>query len=189
MNRQTRTLNRGFETREEGGAKIIQGYFAVFESPYEIAPGITEQIAPGAFQNDLNGDVRALIDHETRLVVGRTTAGTLTLAEDATGLFGTIIINPEDFDALNAYARVKRRDVTQASFGFDILEEDCETRADGSFLATIKAVKLYEVSICTFPAYASTDLQARAEDIKNARARAHEIYRNKLKERVRNTWH
>ncbi len=187
--RQTRTLERGFETREEGGAKIIEGYFAVFGSPYEICPGITEQIAPEAFDGALGGDVRALIDHDTHLVVGRTLSGTLNLQVDQTGLFGSIVINPEDSDALNAYARVKRRDVTQASFGFDILEEEHETRADGSMLVTIKKLKLYEVSICTFPAYAATELHARAKDIKAARVRAHEIYKTGLKERMKNAWH
>ena len=189
MNRQIRTLNRDFETREEGGAKIIEGYFAVFGSTYEIGPGVAEQIAPTAFDGALDGDIRALIDHDSRLVVGRTLAGTLTLSVDNVGLFGSIVMNPEDSDAMNAYARVKRRDVSQASFGFDILDEAYETRSDGSTLVTIKAVKLYEVSVCTFPAYSATDLHARAEDIKSARQRAHEIYKNVLKEKVKNAWH
>lgn len=70
--------------------------------------------------------VRALIDHETRLVLGRSKAGTLELREDSHGLWGKIRINPNDTDAMNLYNRVKRGDVDQCSFGFNIVKEDTE---------------------------------------------------------------
>ena len=61
MTRQLRTVATKFETREDGEAPHISGYFAVFNSNYEIAPGMSESIAPGAFSRTLSGDVRALI--------------------------------------------------------------------------------------------------------------------------------
>ena len=62
---------------------------------------------------------------------------------------------------MNLYARVERGDVDQCSFGFDILEEDTTYNEDGSVHWTIKRVKLYEVSVVTFPAYEDTSVQAR----------------------------
>ena len=48
------------ETREEGDERYIEGYFAVFNSVYELWPGATESIAPGAFDESVSDDVRAL---------------------------------------------------------------------------------------------------------------------------------
>ena len=120
----------------------------MFNSPYTIAPGLTESIAPGAFSGALGGDVRALTNHDTTLVLGRTKAGTLELREDGHGLYGRIRINREDSDAMNLYHRIQRSDVDQCSFGFDIGEEEVEYREDGSIHWTIKCVDpLYEVTV------------------------------------------
>ena len=129
--RQTRSVPVTFQTRSDESGPVIAGYFAVFNNPTELWPGCIEQIAPGAFASSLNGDVRALIDHDTRLVLGRTVAGTLTLREDGTGLYGEIKINEHDSDAMNLYARVQRGDVSQCSFGFDIVAEDYVVSPDG----------------------------------------------------------
>ena len=160
--RQLRTIGTRFTTRQEGDTPHICGYFAVFNSIYEIAPGMTESIAPGAFSRALSGDIRALINHDTTLVLGRTKAGTLTLREDSHGLWGDIAINPNDGDAMNLYERVKRGDVDQCSFGFgEPFTEDTEVREDGSVHWTLKEVTLHEVSACTFPAYEATNISAR----------------------------
>ena len=161
--RQVRSVPTRFETREdESGQLVIAGYFVVFNSIYEIGPGMSESVAPGTFLNSLNGDVRALTNHDSTLVLGRTIAGTLKLREDDIGLWGEVIINPKDSDAVNTYERVKRGDVSQCSFGFRIIKEDTEVKDDGSVHWTIREVELYEVSVCTFPAYEATNVQARS---------------------------
>lgn len=161
-NRRMKTIGTNFMTREDSGDLFIEGYFAVFDSNYEIAPGLIESIAPGAFQNSLANDVRALTNHDTTLVLGRTKAHTLEISEDSRGLFGRIKINPNDQDAMNLYERVKRGDVDQCSFGFDIVSEDTEYLENGGMHWTIKDVILYEVSCCTFPAYEETSISARS---------------------------
>ena len=186
--RQVRSIETGFQTREAEGGPIIEGYFAVFNSDYEIWPGAIEQVAPGAFTSALGGDIRALADHDTRIVLGRTTAGTLELREDEKGLYGVIKINPEDQEAMNLYHRVQRGDVTQCSFGFDIVAEDYEHRPDGSDLWIIRDVVLYEVSVVTFPAYAETSVQARKDDINTIRSRQLAARKSALKERIAK-WH
>ena len=160
--RQTRSLRAELKTRAEGDDElVIEGYFSVFGRETELWPGAFEEIAPGAFANTLSNDIRALINHETRLVLGRNKAGTLELREDSYGLWGQIKINPNDTDAMNLYERVKRGDVDQCSFGFNIVREDTEWREDGSVKWTIREVDLHEVSVVTFPAYEDTGVQAR----------------------------
>ena len=183
--RQMRSVASEFQTREDGEDLKIEGYFAVFNSIYDIGAGMSEEVAPGAFSETLSGDIRALVNHDTTLVLGRTSAHTLELREDTRGLWGSISINPNDTDAMNLYQRVKRGDVSQCSFGFDILEEDTEVRENGDVHWTIKKVKLYEVSCCTFPAYESTNISARSEERDRLLERKAEAWRTKMKERIK----
>ena len=184
--RQVRSVPSTFETRDDNGELTIQGYFAVFNSLYEIAPGMTESVAPGAFQNTLSGDIRALINHDTTLVLGRTKAHTLELREDEHGLWGKVTINPNDGDAMNLYERVKRGDVDGCSFGFNPTEEDTEIRENGDVHWTIKAVDLFEVSACTFPAYEATNISARSAEAEDLRRRKHEAWKERMKARLNN---
>ena len=125
MERRTAVARDGkFQTRAEDGNLYIEGYFAVYNSRYNLWDDAYETIAPGAFEGETRKDVRALCNHDSTLVLGRTTAGTLTLRTDEVGLWGSIIINQADQDAMNLYERVKRGDVTQCSFGFDIVDQD-----------------------------------------------------------------
>lgn len=183
--RQLRTVGTKFETREDGENLSIEGYFAVFDSNYEIAPGMSESIAPGAFSKTLSGDIRALINHDTTLVLGRTKANTLQLREDNHGLWGHIDINPNDTDAMNLYERVKRGDVDQCSFGFDILSEETDFRDDGSVHWTIKEVELYEVSPCTFPAYEETNISARAKEREDLLKRKNEAWKDAILKKLK----
>ena len=183
--RQLRTVATQFETRDDGGPHI-SGYFAVFNSNYEIAPGMSESIAPGAFSRTLANDVRALINHDSTLVLGRTKAGTLALREDTRGLWGDITINPNDQDAMNLYERVKRGDVDQCSFGFEIVHEETEFREDGSVHWTITEVELYEVSACTFPAYEATNISAREAQRDMIKARELTAWKDRMKGVLKN---
>ena len=186
--RQTRSVPVTFRTRSDDTGPVIAGYFAVFNNPTELWPGCIEQIAPGAFASSLGLDVRALIDHDTRLVIGRTVAGTLTLREDDTGLYGEIKINEHDSDAMNLYARVQRGDVSQCSFGFDIVAEDYVVSPDRQTCTwTIREVKLYEVSVVTFPAYDATSVSARdADSAASLKSTRLERRKKELLERIKN---
>ena len=169
--RQVRSVPSTFEVRADDNGKYIEGYFAVFNSDYEIFSDVTESVAPEAFNETLGRDIKALCDHDTRLVLGRNKAGTLELRTDSHGLWGRITINPNDTDAVNLYERVKRGDVDQCSFGFNILDEETEFRDDGSVHFTIHKVELYEVSVVTFPAYSETSVSARAQDVAEIKKR------------------
>lgn len=184
--RQVRMINTDFTTREDGDELTIEGYFAVFNSVYQITSSLSESIAPGAFTEALGGDVRALVNHDTTLVLGRNTANTLELREDSHGLWGRVRINPNDSAAVNSYERIKRGDVDGCSIGFDIAEEETEYRDDGSIHWTIKKVNpLYEVSVCTFPAYEQTNVQAREEQVATLKKREREAWQAQMKERLK----
>lgn len=183
--RQMRTAPAQFQTREaEGGELVIEGYFAVFNSNYVIWDGATESVAPGAFSDTLSNDIRALIDHESRLVLGRNKAGTLELREDSRGLWGSIKVNRDDVDAMNLYSRIRRGDVDQCSFGFEILEE--EFSPDGEKIHwTIKKVNLYEVSVVTFPAYEETGVTARQNQLEEIQKRRTAQWREEVRKRLK----
>ena len=185
--KQTRSLQTELTTRAEadGQEMYIEGYFAVFGRETELWPGAFEEIAPGAFDETLSNDIRALINHDTTLVLGRTKAGTLELKTDNYGLWGRVKINPNDIDAVNLYERVKRGDVDQCSFGFNITSEETDWRDDGTVKWTITGIDLHEVSVATFPAYKDTGVQARKEAVEQHRKRLLEARKTKLKERLR----
>lgn len=174
-----------FKVREDGEQPTIEGYFAVFNSTYDMGWGMSESIAPGAFTKALSNDVRALINHDTTLVLGRTSAHTLELREDSHGLWGKITINPKDSDAMNLYERVKRGDVDQCSFGFNIVSEETDFRDDGTIHWTITEADLHEVSVCTFPAYEETAVSARKHDFEEIKKRKAEKWRTEMRNKLK----
>lgn len=183
--RQLRTASTEFKTREDGNDLFIEGYFAVFNSNYDLGYGMSESIAPGAFSNTLADDIRALVNHDTTLVLGRTSVHTLEISQDERGLWGKVKINPNDQDAMNLYARVQRGDVSQCSIGFDIIDEETEYREDGGAHWTIREIKLYEVSACTFPAYEETAISARQKDLEDLKKRQNEAWKNDMRNKLK----
>lgn len=178
-------MQSGFQTREDGEDLHIEGYFSVFNSPYQIWDGLTEKIAPGAFSETLGEDIRALTNHDTTLVLGRNKAGTLELREDSHGLWGSVKINRDDQDAMNLYRRVQRGDVDQCSFGFFIESERRDVLPDGSVEYTIEKVRLLEVSVVTFPAYEETSVSARQRQETDIKQRLLEESREALRKKLK----
>lgn len=190
--RHVRCVAQQFQTRSANDDLFIEGYFSVFNSEYPLWEGASEIVKPGAFTNSVSGDVRALINHDSSLVLGRTKAGTLTLRQDERGLWGSIRINRDDVDAMNLYARVQRGDVDQCSFGFDIKRETFVDLGDGKCRWEIEEVDpLYEVSVCTFPAYTETSVSARKQDLAEIEKRRAEAWRSDMKKKLGGTrkWH
>ena len=183
--RQVRCVAQQFQTRAANDDLFIEGYFSVFNSEYPLWEGASEIVKPGAFTNSVSGDVRALINHDTTLVLGRTKPGTLTLRQDERGLWGSIRINRDDVDAMNLYARVQRGDVDQCSFGFDIKRETFVDLGDGKCRWEIEeGDPLYEVSVCTFPAYTETSVSARKQDLAEIEKRRAEAWRSDMKKKL-----
>lgn len=185
-----RNLEVDLQTREKRAdeqpvERVIEGYFVVFNSETELFPGAFEEISREAFGNTINGDVRALINHDTGLVLGRTKSKTLELRVDEKGLWGSVKVNDKDTDAINLYERVKRGDVDQCSFGFRIIKEDTEHREDGTIKWIVREAELLEVSVVTFPAYEDTSVQARKKEVEEIEKRKLDKKKSELKERIK----
>ena len=166
------TADGEFLTRAEDGKRYIEGYFAKFGTRYLLWPNAWETVDRGAFNLDRDADVRALTNHDT-------------LRVDDIGLWGRIELNEKDQDAVNAYERIARRDVTQCSFGFDIERESTEYRDAGEVIYHLESVRLYEVSICTFPAYEDTGVAARKAELEDMRKRKNEAWRQQTLRRLK----
>jgi HK97 family phage prohead protease len=186
--RSLQTTFKATRAEENNDDMFIEGYFAVFNRETELWPGAYEEIAPGAFDETLGNDIRALINHDTTLVLGRNKANTLEIKVDSHGLWGRVKINPKDTDAVNCYVRVERGDVDQCSFGFNILEEKIDWRDDGTVKWTMTKLDLHEMSVCTFPAYEDTGVQARHAEVEQHKERQLEQRKKLLKERIKQ-WH
>lgn len=173
---------------EEGGKKYLSGYFIRFNEETQLYRGQFETVAPEAIPDDIaDQDIRALFDHDTGKVLGRTSAGTMTLRKDDKGLFGTVEINDDDPEALSIYAKVKRGDVSQASFGFYIRDQKVEKRDDG-WHNTLTDVDLFEVSVVAFPAYETTEIGARSRDNEHAEEEAFNERKHKIVEELKKKW-
>ena len=161
---------------------VIRGHAAVFNSLSENLGGFREQIAPGAFSTAIQtDDVRALLNHDPNLVLGRNKAGTLRLAEDSQGL--AIEIDPPDTQtARDLMVSMKRGDITQMSFGFSVRHggESWSKDPAGMHVRTLSKVRLFDVSPVTYPAYTATDVSVALRSLEQFR-RSSDRWRTSLR--------
>jgi len=143
---------------DDGG---IVGYAAVFNEWSQPLGFFKERIRPGAFKKTLeDSDVRALFNHDPNYVLGRNTAGSLDLKEDKQGL--RFSINPPATQWANdLQVSVKRGDIDQASFGFEAIKDDWDHKSEPMERELIE-VRLFDVSVVTYPAYTQTKVTARS---------------------------
>ncbi len=178
---QYRSNKINFREKEENEELRIEGYFVVYDDETELWDGVYEKIDSGAFDGQLNKDIRALAGHNMEKVLGRTKNKTLTLKSDEKGLWGSILINRDDPEALSLYQKVKRGDIDKCSFGFIPTEEECVNRSDGGDLFVVKRCDLIEVSVVAFPAYENTSINARKKDFEKNRG---EYRKKELREKL-----
>ena len=151
------------EERDGGQPPVIRGYAAIFNSFSEDLGGFREIIRPGAFtQSIANGDdVVARWEHDA--VLGRTSNGTLKLVEDSRGLRYEVTPNMDTTDGRDAVAKIKRRDVFQSSFAFQVRSPngDLWRKENGQNIRELHSVVLRDVSPVSSPAYAHTEVDVR----------------------------
>lgn len=164
MEMELRVVSGRVEVRaEDGKAPLIHGYAAVYNNLSDDLGGFRERLLPGAFAAALlpGADVRALWQHDSAYVLGRTLNGSLRLSSDEHGL-QMAVDPPETHWAQDAMVSLRRGDVSQMSFGFYVPEGGDEWRTeDGVMVRTVRRVELLEVSPVTFPAYPATSVAVR----------------------------
>lgn len=148
----------------EDGGVTITGYGAVFNTLSEPMWGFREQIAPGAFDDVIGDDVRALFNHDSNFVLGRN-GKTLHLTVDQTGLRYEIDAPDTQMVKDLVISPMKRGDIDQSSFAFTVEDEKWEEDDEGRIIRTILKVKrLYDVSPVTYPAYTAASSTVRSFD-------------------------
>ena len=118
--------------------------------------GFREIIAENAFSDVLNDDVRALVNHDPNLLLGRTTSGTLRLEQTDEGLQYSFDV-PDTTYGRDLIISMERGDITQSSFAFTIEDDSWETTEDGEVRTINKVKQLYDCSCVTYPAYPDAD--------------------------------
>lgn len=178
MDKDVRTLPVGeFQTRDasagSSGVGVIEGYAAVFNKP-SLDMGFTEFMDPKAFDGVNMNETVALYNHNYDNVLGRVSAGTLTLKTDDKGLAFTLTV-PDTSVGRDVYENAKNGNLKGCSFGFTIADngDTWERTEDGNLVHTILQIKdLYEISIVTMPAYNETSIKVtRGRENKDAEAR------------------
>ena len=160
-----------------GDAPKITGYAARFNTWTDIGGMFREMVLPGAFKKTIKeADIRALWNHDPNYVLGRNKAGTLSLAEDDKGL--QVDIKPLDATwARDLMESMKRGDVNQMSFGFQAVQTVDDFNED---TRQLKEVRLFDVSVVTYPAYPTTTAQVRSafQKVQEERSEFDEIWKS-----------
>jgi len=165
-NKEVRHISPEFRAFTEDGVKRISGYAAVFESWSEDMGWFREKIARGAFTDALTkGDTVALFNHDSNIVLGRRSSGTLRLKEDEKGLYMEVDL-PETQAANDLYKLVERGDIKSQSFGFIVETNEWRYGQNGApdERTIIKVRELFDVSPVTYPAYPDTSVAKRSRN-------------------------
>lgn len=156
----------GVEVRAKDDATVIDGYGALFNNETVIGSWFRERILPGAFTDSIaQDDIRVAFNHSPNFILGRTSAKTATVTEDAKGLRYEVTPPLTRADVVES---IKRGDITGSSFQFEVENPDDEewdysqTKQGKLPLRTIKRAKLWETGPVAWPAYENTTVSARA---------------------------
>ena len=150
------------EVRDADGDEMtLEGYAAVFNSETDLG-AFREVIRPGAFDDVMDNDVRALINHDPNLILGRTGNGTLELSTDERGLKYKVKLGDQQY-ARDFYESVKRGDISQSSFAFTIDKQSWNE--ERTVRSVDKVRQLLDVSPVTYPAYSAATVQARDQQL------------------------
>jgi len=158
---EVRTNSVEFEVRAEGDGMTFTGYASVFNSPSQDLGGFIEYVAPGAFKRSLQSrnEVKLLWNHDSGEPLASLRGGTMQLVEDEVGLKVSAQL-PNTTRGRDIAELLRTKVIDSMSFGFNVIKDtwsrDGQTR-------TLDSVRLFEVSIVSFPAYESTTATVRSQ--------------------------
>jgi len=152
---------------DDDGSVHLEGYATVYDYRYDVAGGptspigFTEVIARGAAaKSAMEADVRLLVNHDG-LPLARTKAKTLTLTSDDVGLHVDARLDPANPTVAELRSAMGRGDLDEMSFAFQAIRQEWN---EDYTERTIREVKLYDVSVVTYPANPATVAVMRGDD-------------------------
>lgn len=179
MNKPLEQRSYLFEIRAEetDAGNIVTGRPIVYNSRTDLG-WFDEIIEPGALNKTDLTDVRFLVNHDTSkipLARSRRNNGnsTMQLTVDNDGMGIRVTLDTENNNEARAlYSAVQRGDISGMSFMFGIRDEEWENLDSDHPTRHIKDIStVVEVSAVTFPAYESTEINARCKGaLDNARS-------------------
>lgn len=164
------------EQDEEKGS-IITGRPIVYDSKTDLGY-FDEVIERGALDKTDLTDVRFLVNHDlSKIPLARSRRNngnsTMQLIVDENGMGIKVVLDTENnAEASALYSAVERQDISGMSFMFGVDNEEWEDLDSDHPTRRIKSISsVVEVSAVTFPAYESTEINARSrEALENARS-------------------
>ncbi len=151
---------------DEAGNVDLVGYATVYDHAYDVAGGApygwSETICAGACDRSVSerDDVRLLVNHDG-IALARTRSKTLTLESDSTGLRVSARLDAQSPSVQSLTSAMNRGDMDEMSFAFKVNRQ--EWNADYTE-RSISEVKLYDVSVVTYPANPATVTHIRNDD-------------------------
>lgn len=172
-----RSYNFKVRAEETEQGSIITGRPIVYNSRTDLG-WYDEIIESGALSKTDLTDVRFLVNHDTSkipLARSRRNNGnsTMQLTVDEAGMGIRVQLDTENNSEARAlYSAVQRGDISGMSFMFGISDAEWENLESDHPTRHIKAIStVVEVSAVTFPAYESTEINARSKEaLENARS-------------------
>lgn len=165
-----RNFNFEIRAEETEQGSIITGRPIIYNSRTNLG-WYDEMIEPGALTNTDLTDVRFLVNHDINkipLARSRRNNGnsTMQLSVDNEGMAIRVLLDTDNNgDARSLYSAVQRGDITGMSFMFGIDGEEWENLESDHPFRRIKSIStVVEVSAVTFPAYESTEINARDKE-------------------------
>lgn len=157
-----------YETREENGLGIVEGHPVVIGQRTDLY-WFDEIIEPGALDDTDMKDVRLCLNHDTSVVYARSRNNspdsTMTIWTEADGLHFRANLDLENPLAKAYYSMIDRKDIDKMSFMFSVKKDqwdDIDT--DHPLRHILEIGSIVEISAVTFPAYDSTEIQARDKE-------------------------
>lgn len=156
---ETRTVPLGELRFADGDDPVVEGRAIVFDELSVDFGGWVERFAPGSIE--LDDDLLILFDHDTSMVLGRTSSGTATAGIDERGV--TFRAEPPSTSWwADLQVSMKRGDISQCSFAFMCEDDNLLFDSDlNTVVRTVTKARVSELSIVAMPAYPQTSSVAR----------------------------
>jgi len=172
----SRCYNVSLDTTEKEDKGVIKGLPIVFNQRTDLGY-FDEVIEFGALDNADLSDVRLCLNHDTSYVYARSRRNNpnstmrLNVTDRGLEIEADLAIN-ESPKAKDYYSAITRGDIDKMSFMFSIKDDSWDDLDSDHPTRHIRSIgSVVEVSAVTFPAYESTEINARSKvALENARS-------------------